>query len=64
MLKQETDKLGEKIRQKEELARLGKDDEAQQEAAELILTSIKAKMGIMNVLHNRQDKPGSAQTEE
>jgi hypothetical protein len=32
---------------------LAEDDNAQQEAAELLLTSIKAKMGIMNLLKGR-----------
>lgn len=52
MLKIEADKLGEKLRQKEELARLKGDPEAKDEAAELLLSSIKAKMGIVDLLKN------------
>ena len=63
-LKIETDKLGEKIKLKEELARVGNDEEAQLEAAELLLSSIKAKMGIMTILKDEKGKPGSARTEE
>jgi len=60
MLKLETQMLSEKFKQKEELARLAEDGNAQQEAAEILLTSIKAKMGIMSLLKSRnasaQDK--------
>lgn len=48
----EADKLGEKLKQKEELARLKGDPEAKDEAAELLLSSIKAKMGIVDLLKN------------
>ena len=42
---------------------MGKDEEAQQEAAELLLTSIKTKMGIMSVLKGPQKKPQSAMSD-
>lgn len=44
------DKLNEKFKQKEEIARYNNDEESQGEAAELLLSSIKAKMGIMGLL--------------
>lgn len=52
MLKMEAEKLGEKLKQKEELARLKGDHDAKDEAAELLLSSIKAKMGIVDLLKN------------
>ena len=54
-MQHEVQKLTEKFKQKEELARYNRDEESQEQAAELLLSSIRAKMGIMNLLKKNNE---------
>ena len=49
-MQHEVNKLSQQIQQKQELAKLNSDPSMREEAAELLLTSIQAKMGIMSLL--------------
>ena len=52
--------MGEKLKQKEELVRFQQSEEAQNEAAELLLSSITAKMGLMDLMKNQIDSEDSS----
>lgn len=60
MLKMEAEKIGEKLRQKQDLIKLKGSEEDEQDAAQLMLSSIKAKMGIVNLL--KKSEPSAKKT--